>query len=207
MVDAKVIYTELYDNFYNNSFFDFSSDIYLQEFFMYLAIKSDINIKILCLPLLDVQNIFSKLIHENINLLTDINNFLLKYNTSVNFENIKYFYTEKQIDLGQINFINLMKEIFNHEYVSDLIKKIKITVKICEHAVIVEMYNNNNIRDVKEEICSKLKINNNVFINPNRIILMHKKLVLSDTNTLDFYNIQNNTHLDTSIIMSSAPMI
>ncbi len=207
MVDAKIIYNELFEKFHNNSFFDFSSDIYLEEFFMYLAIKSDINIKILCLPLLDVQNIFSKLVYENINLLTDINNFLLKYNTSVNFENIKYFYTEEQIDLGQLNFINLMRELFNHEYVSDLIKNINITVKICGHDVILEMYNNDNIRNVKEEICSKLKINNNVFINPNRIILIHKKLVLSDTNTLDFYNIQNNTLLNTSIIMSSAPMI
>ncbi len=207
MVDAKIIYNELFEKFHNNSFFEFSSDIYLEEFFMYLAIKSDINIKLLCLPLLDVQNIFSKLVYENINLLTDINNFLLKYNTSVNFENIKYFYTEEQIDLGQLNFINLMRELFNHEYVSDLIKNINITVKICDHNVAIEMYNNDNIRNVKEEICSQLKINNNVFINPNRIILIHKKLVLSDTNTLDFYNIQNNTLLNTSIIMSSAPMI
>jgi hypothetical protein len=207
MIDIKTIYTQLYNNFHNNSFFDFSSSVYLQEFFMYLAIKSDNNIKILCIPLLDVQNIFSKLVHENINLLTDINNFLLKYNTTVNFENIKYFYTEQQIDLGQQNFIMFMNEIFNHKYVSDLIKKIKINLKICGNNVNIEMYNNDNIRDVKDEICLQLKINYNIFINPNRILLMHKKLVLSDTNTLDFYNIQNNTVLNSSIIMSSAPMI
>ncbi len=207
MVDANTIYTELYDNFHNNSFFDFSSDMYLQEFFMYLAIKSDPSVKLLCLPLLDVQNIFSKLVNENINLLTDINNFLLKYNTSVNFENIKYFYTEQQLDLGQINFINLMKQIFNHDYVSDLIKKIKINVNICGQTINIETFNNDKIRDIKEEISSHLKINNNVLINPNRIILMNNKLVLIDTNTLDFYNIQNNYHLNTSIIMSSAPMI
>ncbi len=100
-----------------------------------------------------------------------------------------------------------MKEIFNHEYVSDLIKNIKITIRICGCDVVIYMFNNDNIRNIKEEICSQLKVNNNVFINPNRIMLIHKKLVLSDTNTLDFYNIQNNTFLNTSIIMSSTPMI
>ncbi len=175
---------------------------------MYLAIKSNKNIQKICLPLLDVHTIFSKLVHENINLLTDINNFLLKYNNNpVNFENIKYFYTEQEIESGQQNFINYMKEIFDHEYVSDLIIKIKINVNICGHILNIEMYNNDIIRNVKDEICYKLKTNNNVLINPNRILLMHKKLVLSDTNRLDFYNIQNNTFLNSSIIMSHAQMI
>jgi len=207
MVDAKIIYNELYDNFHNNSFFEFSSDIYLQEFFMYLAIKADVNIEKICIPLLDVQNIFSKLVHENINLLTDINNFLLKYNTTVNFQIIKFFHTEHEMEVGQQNFINLMKEIFNHDYVSDLIKKIKIDAIICGLKIVMNIFNNDTIRDVKEEICIQLKTNHNILINPNRIILMHKKLVLSDTNRLDFYNIQNNTILNSSIIMSHTPMI
>jgi hypothetical protein len=175
---------------------------------MYLAIKSDKNNNKLCLPLLDVQNIFSKLANENVNLLTDINNFLLKYNNNpVDFANIKYFYTEQEIELGQQNFIIFMKEIFDHEYVSDIIKKIKINVTICGIEVVTEIFNNDTIRDVKEEICVQLNKNNNILINPNRILLMNNKLVLSNTNRIDFYNIQNNTVLNSSIIMSSSPMI
>lgn len=208
MTDARIIYTELYNNFNENSFFDFSSSIFLHEFFMYLAIKSDKNNNKLCLPLLDVQNIFSKLAHESYDLLKDINNFLLKHNNNpVDFENIKYFYKEHEIELGQNNFINYMKEIFNHDYVSDIINKIKINVTICGIKVVMDIFNNDTIRDMKEEISSQLKINHNVLMNPNRIMLVYKKVILLDTNRIDFYNIQDNTTLESSIIMIYAPMI
>jgi hypothetical protein len=206
MTDAKVIYIELYNKYSNDPNFDFLSDIYLQEFFMYIAIKSDKKLEKKCLPLLDVQNILSNIVHNNNDLLTDINNFILKYNNNpIIYENIKYFYKEIEIELGQINFINYMNEIFNHNYVSDIIKKIKINVNICGHLIYIEMYNNDIIRDVKEEVSAQLKTNYNILINPNRIALIYKKVILNNINRLDFYNIQNNTHLNSSIIMSSVP--
>ena len=202
MTDARIMYEKLYNKFSNNIYFEYLSDIYLKEFFMYIAIKSDKNNNKICLPLLDVQNIFSKIAHDNYDLLKDINNFLLENNNHpVDFENIKYFYKDFEIELGQKNFINYMNEIFNHDYVSDIIKKIKINVTICGIKLVLEMFNNDIIINVKEEISIQLKTNNNILINPNRIMIIYKKMILSDENRLDFYNIDNNSILDTSINM------
>ena len=68
MLIAKKIFDIIYSKYNKDVFFEFSSSVYLKEFFMYISIKADLNITELCIPFLEINNIYSKLATENENL-------------------------------------------------------------------------------------------------------------------------------------------
>ena len=71
---------------------------------MFVLINSDTND--LIIPLLEINNIHSKLIENNISLLNSINIFLEEHNMNKLNYNFIGTYTDTQINKGQINLIN-----------------------------------------------------------------------------------------------------
>jgi len=193
------LYTEL-NKLSSDVYFQNFSDIYVDEFFMFLYISC---IKEHIIPTIEIYNILIKLpeyLIGNINHILNLNNF-----KNLNICNFKYFY-ENILDEGQQNLIKYMKEIFNHECISEKIKKININIKYNDIEFKINVYNNDKITDIKNDICEYLLHNKSIKININRIILKYNKLIL-ENNELDFYNVKDASILYMLVNMDNKSMI
>lgn len=196
------LYSEL-NKLKSNIYFKKYSEIYVDEFFMYLFISSSNNY---IFPTIEIYNILSNL---TINLIDEINNILCLNNfKKLNICNFKYFYNESLLINGQENLIKLMKDIFNHNCISEKIEKINLNIIYNDIKFKIYIYNNDKIIDVKNNISEYLLINNSIKINVNRIILKFNKLIIENINKeLNFYNIKNNSILYVLINMDNKSMI
>jgi hypothetical protein len=194
---------ELYNsliNIKNHNHFNKYSDIYVDEFFMYIYISSK---KEQIFPTIEIYNILSNLTDDLINKINYILNYHNKKNITIS--NFKYFY-EASLDVGQENLIKYMKEIFNHDCTSEKIKKIKLNIEYNNINFPLIVYNNDKIIDVKSEIKEYLLYEKSIKININRIILKYNNFILTN-NDLDFYNIKDNSQITVLINMDNKPMI
>ena len=203
MLIAKKIFDSIYSKYNKDIFFEFSSSVYVKEFFMYISIKSDLTISDLCIPFLEINNIFSKLVNENEQLFSMINSDIV-YNGGfpIKYQMIKYYYSDENIQIGQINLEKYIKNIFDYDIMSTHIRQINLKIKFLDNIVDVKIFNDDKISDLKYEINKEFKLKKNVLLNINRIILSYKN-VLNDDNTLDYYNITDNTVLVVSINMNN----
>ena len=193
------LYTEL-NKLSSDVYFQNFSDIYVDEFFMFLYISS---IKEHIIPTIEIYNILIKLsenLIEKINHILNLNNF-----KKLNICNFKYFY-ENILEEGQRNLIKYMKEIFNHNCISEKIEKIHINIIYNDIKFKINVYNNDKIIDVKYNIIEYLSHNKSIKINVNRIILKYNKFIL-ENNELDFYNVKNDCILYMLINMDNKPML
>ena len=203
MLIAKKIFDSIYSKYNKDIFFEFSSSVYVKEFFMYISIKSDLTISDLCIPFLEINNIFSKLVNENEQLFSMINSDIV-YNGGfpIKYQMIKYYYSDENIQIGQINLEKYIKNIFDYDIMSTHIRQINLKIKFLDNIVDVKIFNDDKISDLKYEINKEFKLKKNVLLNINRIILSYKN-VLNDDNTLDYYNITDNTILIVTINMNN----
>ena len=203
MLIAKKIFEYLYPKYNKDLIFEFSSSVYVKEFFMYISIISDKSIIDKCIPFIEVNNIFSKLANDNENIFDKINSDIV-YNGGfpIKYQMIKYYYSDENIRLGQMNLEKYIKNIFDHDIISIYIKQINLKIKFLDDIIDVKIFNNDKISDLKYEINKEFKIKKNILLNVNRIILSHKN-ILNDANTLDYYNIIDNTVLIVSINMNN----
>lgn len=209
MLIAKKIFDIIYSKYNKDVFFEFSSSVYLKEFFMYISIKADLNITELCIPFLEINNIYSKLATENENLFNMINSDIV-YNGGfpIKYNMVKYYYSDENIKIGQINLEKYIKNIFECDIMSIHIRQINLKVKFLGDIVDVKIFNNDKIFDLKQEIHEQFKVKNNILLNVNRIILTCKNIlshknILNNDNTLDYYNIKDNSLLIVSINMNN----
>lgn len=189
-----------------HTYFDRYSDIYVDEFFMYISVKSIKSIKGPIFPTIEIYKILSEL---PLNLIEKINEILISNDLeTVNITNFKYFNNDYYLNLGQDNLIENMKEIFNHNCISDKIEKINLKIKYNEIDFIINVHNNDKIIDIKDDIREHLLINNKIKINTNRIILKYNNLIIENINNdLNFYNITNNSIIYILINMDNKQMI
>lgn len=189
---SQNIFNILYQQFNNNIFFKSFSDIYVKEFFMYISLKTNKDIDDIIIPTIEIDNILYKFIHDS-NLVDEFNKELIlnnHYDIKYYIDN-KYYYSDEEIQNGQRNLINYMMIIFNYNTITTYINKINIIIKYNDIDIDINVYNNDKIIDVKNEIFGNLK-NKNILLSPKRMILIYNKLTLDNNNTLDHYNVKNN---------------
>jgi len=163
------------DLYKNNIYFEKYSDIYVKEFFMYIHLKS---IKNNIFPTIEIYEILKNLPYELKILNTNLNE-------NINLEN------ENFVIEGQQNLIKYMKEIFYHNCISDIIKKINIRIYYNQYNFILRIYNNESIDNLKYEIQKYIFDNYSIQIIFERMILKYNHLILENKN-MDFYNIKEN---------------
>jgi len=194
---------KLYNSLGKDIFFEQFSNIYVKEFFMFVVISTDKTNNNLIIPLLEVNNIFYKLITTNLLLYNKINSFLEENNCNKINYNFLGTYTETQIGKGQINLINKMKKYFSHDYISGIINKINIIISLLDKQITISIYNNDKVNDLKDEIVNILDIKHNIKLKKDRLILNFRKLTLDNNRILDEYNIKNNDIINGNINMNA----
>ena len=203
MLIAKKIFEYLYPKYNKDLIFEFSSSVYVKEFFMYISIISDQSVHEICIPFIEVNNIFSKLANNNEDIFNKINlDIVCNGGFPIKYQMIKYYYSDENIRVGQMNLEKNIQNIFDHDIMSTHIRQINLKIKFLENIIDVKIFNNDKISDLKYEINKEFKLKKNVLLNINRIILSYKN-ILNDANTLDYYNITDNTVLVVSINMNN----
>ncbi len=157
------------------------SDIYINEFFMYIAIKTYIS-DIIIIPFLEVYNIFNEII-KNKKLIEQIQDTI--YNNTHNIITLNKIKIDINLKNGQENLKKKIKEIFNHDILSEFIKKININIIDNKQIIKISCYNNENIQDLK----------NILNLNIKNYVLKYNTFILKDDKTLDFYNICENSNV------------
>ena len=155
-------------------FFEKYSDIYLDEFFMFFSIKSYFSDII---APIEINNILIDLI-KNSHIYDRIKRISLKYSNNYFVYNL-YDY---DMIMGQENLKKYMKEIFNHEMLSEFIIKIDLNINYYSNNIVINTLNNIKINELIDLVKKKLNIKNDVFIEQN-------KKILNSMKTLDYYNI------------------
>lgn len=186
-------------NLKSDIFFKKYSDVYVDEFFMYIYINS---VKEDIFPTIEIYDILSNLTEDLIKKINHIFN--------QNICKFKYLENENIFKLGQENLIKYMKEIFNHDCISDMIKKININIIYNNINFVLNVYNNDNISNIKTDITEYLLYIHSIKINVKRIILQYNKFILDDSipnkNNLNFYNINDNSTIHVLINMDYRPL-
>ena len=167
------------------------SDIYVEEFFMYISIKTylETNENIIYIAPLEIRNI--------IYILTQNKTVLKKIQDNIFMHTKKYILIDinklsnciSNITIGQQNVKNKIKEIFLHDMMSEFIKIVNINIidntKFISKITNIKCYNNITVNELK-------KILN---LDENNCCLKHNTFILKDDKTLDFYNIDEKSDI------------
>jgi hypothetical protein len=148
---------------------------------MYIAIKTYIS-DIIIIPFLEVYNIFNEII-KNKKLIEQIQDTI--YNNTHNIVTLNKIKIDMNLKNGQENLKKKIKEIFNHDILSEFIKKININIIDNKQIIKISCYNNENIQDLK----------NILNLNIKNYVLKYNTFILKDDKTLDFYNICENSNV------------
>jgi hypothetical protein len=148
---------------------------------MYIAIKTYIS-DIIIIPFLEVYNIFNEII-KNKKLIEQIQDTI--YNNTHNIITLNKIKIDINLKNGQENLKKKIKEIFNHDILSEFIKKININIIDNKQIIKISCYNNENIQDLK----------NILNLNIKNYVLKYNTFILKDDKTLDFYNICENSNV------------
>jgi len=176
----------------NNTIFEEFSDIYVEEFFMYHALLDDVNLEISIIPSVEIYLIYKKLNSEFTTEFTrefDIINKKI-YNIN-NIDNIDVFCTE------YLKLKNTIKKIFNHDLLSNPIKKLNLQILFNGSIYKILIYNTNICKDIIFELEEHLPTNF------NKIGLRYNSLNLNLNLNIDHYNIKNNDIIIAYTIQSS----
>jgi hypothetical protein len=161
-------------------FFEKYSDIYVDEFFMFFSIKSYLSEII---APIEINNILNDLI-KNTYINDKIKRLSLKYSNNYFIYNINDY----DMKLGQDNLKKYMKNIFNHDMISEFITNINLNINYYSNNISINTYNIILVNEVLDMIKKKININNNIYVEQNNKILNSIK-------TLNYYNINNDAEL------------
>ncbi len=199
----KELFDELKNKYSKHNSFQEYSSTYVSEFFMYISLYV-LDIGVMHVPTAEVLNIYNnvvindQLIDDIINTIDCYKNINVNVNTDFKYIDINKDFTKYVLRMGQSNFINRMKEIFNHENISTVIQEIKLKLCYHDHNFILYCFNTNSIYDLKQQAYLYLEKNNLIKVNINKLGIK-SNIYLNDKHKL--YNVNTNINLEIIDIM------
>jgi hypothetical protein len=192
-MNYKDEFKKIGSKYINNKILNEFSDIYIDEFFMYHVLESDIKSKFNLVPSVEIYLIYKKFIENSYIEFLEIFN---KINT--NLKEIKDF------DKEYLKLKNTINSIFNHQILSSPIKLLNLSIIFCNVSYNIQILNTEKCKKIIEKLIYKLQFElNNDYSYNNKISLNYNNKTLNENYCIDFYNIKNNDVIHTVLIQTS----
>ncbi len=200
---VHTLYKDLYNLYSKDIFFEQYSGTYIKELFMYISINAfnQVNLVSIIIPTAEIVNIFNNLFENNQPLYQQIMNVVAQYNGDNS--QFKYLnltdYLSEELSSGQDIYINKMKQLFNHEYISTIITNLNLNISYHDYPFVINCLNIITVKELIQLSYEYLQKNNLVQVSVNRLAIRKNRSFLLNKEKL--YNIDLNSNLNSDIII------